>query len=66
MYLSKVEIVGFKSFSQKTLLNFTEGLTAMVGPNGCGKTNIVDAIRWALGEQKTAVFSGLFVSTRFF
>ncbi len=55
MYLSKVEIVGFKSFSQKTLLSFTDGLTAIVGPNGCGKTNIVDAIRWALGEQKTAV-----------
>ncbi len=55
MYLSKVEIVGFKSFPIKTELYFTDGLTAVVGPNGCGKTNIVDAIRWALGEQKAGV-----------
>ena len=52
MYLSKIEIIGFKSFAQRTNLNFDAGLTAIVGPNGCGKTNIVDAIRWALGEQR--------------
>lgn len=55
MYLSKIEIAGFKSFALKTSLNLTEGLIAVVGPNGCGKTNIVDAVRWALGEQKTSV-----------
>ncbi len=52
MYLSKIEIVGFKSFAQRVNLNFDAGVTAIVGPNGCGKTNIVDAIRWALGEQR--------------
>ena len=52
MYLSKIEIIGFKSFAQRVNVNFDTGVTAIVGPNGCGKTNIVDAIRWALGEQR--------------
>ena len=52
MYLSKIEIIGFKSFAQRIDVNFDAGVTSIVGPNGCGKTNIVDAIRWALGEQR--------------
>ena len=55
MYLQKLEIFGFKSFADRVTIDFDSGMTAIVGPNGCGKTNIVDAVRWAIGEQKASV-----------
>ncbi|MDR2728003.1 MAG: chromosome segregation protein SMC [Chitinispirillales bacterium] len=55
MILRKLSIFGFKSFADKTELQFGEGMTAVIGPNGCGKSNVVDAIRWVFGEQKASM-----------
>ena len=58
MYLTQLEIHGFKTFPTRAKLAFPRGITAIVGPNGSGKSNLADAIRWALGEQSMLALRG--------
>jgi len=58
MKIKKLEIFGFKSFADRAVLHFDSGTTGIVGPNGCGKSNVVDALRWVMGEQNARHLRG--------